>query len=100
MAVGFHRLAIQELVRARRWYAHRALSTESRFVAEVQAAIARIDADPYIGTPTHGTYYWIRTRRYPYILYYEIIRADLIHVYAIAHAHRRPGYWLRRVRRP
>jgi plasmid stabilization system protein ParE len=100
MTVLFHRLAAREFVAARRRYAQFSPVTEARFVAAVRAAVERIDANPQLGSPFRGPYRWVRTRRYPYLLHYEVIRPDLVRVYAVAHARRRPGYWVRRVNRP
>ena len=74
--------------------------TEGRFVAAVRTAVERIDANPQIGSQLQGPFRWVRTRRYPYVLYYEVIAPDVVRVYAVAHARRRPGYWMRRVNRP
>ena len=100
MAVDFHRLAARDFVQARRSYARQDLQVEARFVAAVREAIIRAEANPHLGSPTHGTYYWVRTRRFPYILYYEAIPPDLVRFFAVAHKRRRPGYWLGRTRRP
>jgi plasmid stabilization system protein ParE len=100
MAVLFHRLAAREFVEARRRYARTGPPTEDRFVAAVRAAVERIDANPHIGSLIRGAYRWIRTGRYPYLLIYETLGPDLVRVYAVAHARRRPGYWVRRTNRP
>ena len=100
MAVLFHRLATREFVAARRWYARIRLDLEDRFVAAVRAAVERIDSDPNAGSPSHGPYLWVRTRRFPYILLYEVLGPGWIRVYAVSHTRRRPGYWTRRVNRP
>ncbi len=100
MPVDFHRLAVKEFVQARRWYARQDPHAEARFVAAIWAAISKAEANPYLGTLTHGNYYWVRTGRFPYVLYYEFIHPDLVRIYAVAHQRRRPGYWLRRTRRP
>jgi toxin ParE1/3/4 len=100
MTVIFHRLATREFVAARRGYAQIDRVIEGRFVAAVRTAVERIDANPHIGSPFRGPFRWVRTRRYPYLLLYDLIGPDLVRVYAVAHARRRPGYWLRRVNRP
>jgi len=69
MTVLFHRLATREFVAARRWYAQYSPATEGRFVAAVRTAVERIDANPHIGSQLQGPYRWVRTRRYPYVLY-------------------------------
>jgi len=99
MTVLFHRLAMREFVSGRRRYAQYSPVTEARFVAAVRTAVERIDANPQLGNPYLGPYRWVRIRRYPYLLYYEVVASDLVRVYAVAHARRRLGYWLRRVDR-
>lgn len=100
MAIEFHRLATRDFVQARRQYARQDPQVEARFVAAVRAAVLRAEANPRLGSPTHGVYYWVGTRRFPYILYYEFTPPDLVRFFAVAHNRRRPGYWLRRTRRP
>ena len=100
MAVLFHRLAAQDFVMARRWYAGRSAQVEARFVAAVGAALRVVEANPSLGSPFRGNYRWQRVRRFPYVIYFEPIAAGTIYVYAVAHARRRPGFWLRRVNRP
>jgi hypothetical protein len=41
----------------------------------------------------------MRVRRFPYVLYYEILDSFTVMIYAVSHTGRRPGYWLRRARR-
>ena len=52
------------------------------------------------GSPFGTRYRWMRVRRFPYILYYEILDPFRVRVYAVAHTSRHPGYWLRRATRP
>jgi len=66
----------------------------------MDAAVARIATSPHTGSPCFGAYYWVRLRRFPYLIYYRVVTDSLILVYAVAHARRRPGYWLGRVNRP
>jgi plasmid stabilization system protein ParE len=100
MPVTFHRLAAEEFVTVRRWYARRSPATEARFVAAVELAVQSIEANPAAGTSYRGPYRWVRVRRFPYLIYYEAPDPTMVLVYAVAHARRRPGYWRRRVNRP
>jgi hypothetical protein len=100
MAVVFHRLAAQEFVRARRSYGRRSAQAESRFVTAVADALLFIEANPLLASAYQGNYRWQRVRRFPYVLYFEPIATGTVYIYAVAHARRRPGYWLRRVNRP
>lgn len=100
MAVIFHRLAAREFVAARRWYARRSAAATRRFLTALATVVQAIDINPTAGSPLLGPYRWMRVPRYPYLLYYEQTGATTVKVYAVAHASRRPGYWLRRVNQP
>jgi plasmid stabilization system protein ParE len=98
MAVIFHRLATAEFVAARRWYARRGRSVEARFVAAVEGAVQVIETKPETGVIFEDRYRWVRVRRFPYLLYYATTDGSAV-VYAVAHARRRLGYWIRRTNR-
>ena len=98
--VYFHRLALDELIAARRWYSNKSGGTARRFVDAVNTAVGRIQAFPNAGVLIHPPYRWVRLRRFPYVLYYGPVGTNITEVFAVAHAGRRPGYWLRRARRP
>jgi len=34
--------------------------------------------------------------RFPYVVFYELVGRDRVDVVAVAHARRKPGYWLER----
>jgi len=99
-AVLFHRLAAVEYRTAIAWYRKRSPNATQRFRAEIRRLTERIAAAPFQGTPFQGAYHWMRVRRLPYVVYYEIRDPTLVVIYAVAHGRRRAGYWLRRTRRP
>lgn len=94
--VLFHRLAQREYQAARRWYAQRSPQAARRFQDEVAKAVQRIASRPDQGPLYHGVHRWVRTRSFPYLLYYRRVGPDHLLVTAVAHSRRRPGYWLRR----
>jgi plasmid stabilization system protein ParE len=100
MTVIFHRLAEAEYDRVVRKYARQSIAAAQRFGAAVNRVVARIDANPAVGAPAFGAYRWMTVGRFRYLLYYRELSAGRILVYAVAHASRRPGYWLRRVNQP
>ncbi len=65
---------------------------------EVRRVIQRTETDPDQGSIYRGTIRWMRLHGLPYLIYYGPISATDIVLYAVAHASRRPGYWLRRTR--
>jgi plasmid stabilization system protein ParE len=88
--------AIAEAEAAASWYAERSATAASGFADEIDAAVAAI-----VRLPTawpafeHGTRRYL-LRRFPYSVVYRVER-DRILVVAVAHAHRRPGYWQARL---
>ncbi len=94
--VVFHRLAAREYRQARVWYRRRSPAAAERFRDEVNRTVKRISDAPMEGGIFRGTIRWRRTRRFPYLLFYELVDSSLIRVYAVAHGRRRLGYWMRR----
>lgn len=87
--------ALVEAKEAARWYAQRSPTAAAGFVIELEAAAQAItekpDTWPAYG---QGTRRYL-LRRYPYSLIYRVETARLV-IVAVAHAHRRPGYWKQR----
>ncbi|HEX5271356.1 MAG TPA: type II toxin-antitoxin system RelE/ParE family toxin [Gemmataceae bacterium] len=94
--VGFHPLAARDLQVAYAWYARRNPAAAQRFRHEVRQAMQRIASAPDQGSPFRGRFRWTRLGRFSYVVYYEVLDPVQVIIYAVAHASRRPGYWLRR----
>ncbi len=98
--VIFHRLADDDYRRARAALRRRSPLLRAQFVQAVRDAADWIAANPSAGSPIFVDYRWVKTKRFKYLLHYRQLAPDLVLVYAVAHASRRPGYWLRRTRVP
>jgi hypothetical protein len=96
--VLFHALAAREYRSAHRGYARLSATVARKFREAVDQVIQRLETTPEQGATFRGPFRWIRTRRFPYVLYYAAFDPGPVWVYAVAHARRRPGYWLRRTR--
>ena len=96
--VDVHSLAVRELQRTHGWYARRSPSAAQRFQQAMQAVVQRIAAAAEQGSPYRHRYRWPRLKGFPFLVYYEIRDPQPVLIYAVAHARRRPGYWLRRTR--
>jgi len=95
-----HPSAERELLHGAKWYEERQTGLGEQFIEEYQAGILRILAAPaaYARIETARTRREIRRcplNRFPYYLAYET-RTDSILILAVAHAKRRPNYWIRR----
>ena len=94
--VDIHRLAIREAQRAERYYAKVGARVLARFTAAFSDAIARIAANPGLGSPHLRGTRIRRLRRFPFQLVYVTEPTGVL-VIAVAHGRRRPGYWRRRL---
>ena len=94
----FFEEASEEAEEARRWYRERSESAEAGFLGELDHAIGVV-----LDAPNRWPKHIAGTRRYvfptfPYSLVY-FLEAQVVHVVAVAHEKRRPGYWRERLQR-
>jgi hypothetical protein len=92
--------ASAEMAEAAAWYDEPVAGLGERFLLEVEAAFARIDEKPLTGSPWKHRRLPEGVRRmfvrsFPYSSVY-IVEPRVI-VVALAHARRRPGYWVNRL---
>jgi plasmid stabilization system protein ParE len=102
VAADLHREALAELRRAAIWYDEQRPGLGDEFVDEIGATIERLSDHPgeYSVWPgTKGSPVPIRralVKRFPYAIAFES-QADVTFILAVAHAKRRPLYWLHRI---
>jgi plasmid stabilization system protein ParE len=86
--------AAEELAEAIRWYENRRRGLGGDFYNAIVRAIDLIRSHPEVGTPRTGRFphRQLRVTRFPYKIVYRVRDHD-IHVVAVAHTSRRPGYW-------
>ena len=85
---------------AAKWYGARGTGMGDKFLAALASALNAIEKDPFsfarIERPrTYREIRRHRVRRFPYSVIYERIDTEFV-VLAIAHAKRRPTYWIHR----
>ncbi len=87
-----------ELSAAALWYEERGDGIGSRFLDEVKISVDYIERNPAIGArwdvsdlPALVEMRRLPLRRFPYLLVY--VMEPLPTIVAVAHAHRRSGYW-------
>ena len=86
-----------EIREAADWYRERDQDVARRFVVSVDQAIRRAVQWPNVGSPVEDARSRSRIRRvpvgrFPYHVVYACVD-DVVYVLAVAHHHRRPGYW-------
>ena len=94
--VRLHRLALREFHHARRRYAKQSLIVANRFCETIETAIKKIEEQPTLPPADDNNVRWVKSGRFPYLLFYEYFPMGVALVMAIAHKSRRPGYWMKR----
>lgn len=88
--------ALDEAEEAARWYAERSPSAAAGFTDELDIAATAIERAPSTWPVyDHGARRFL-LRRFPYRVVYRIESTRIV-IVAVAHAHRRPGYWKQRL---
>ena len=81
-----------DIRRAAKWYERQKEGLGKRFVAEVDAALERIAANPERYHIVHRNIRHAITRDFPYGVFYRI-RGNKISVFAVVHLHRDDVHW-------
>lgn len=89
-------VAQQELDEAVEYYNVESPGLGEEFLLEALAAIGRIQDFPNAWHPYTENTRRCQTRRFPYGISYQVLESEIL-VIAIAHMHRRPGYWRDRI---
>jgi len=86
-----------ELSAAATWYESRCVGLGVDFVASVDSAFERLAQTPeaYPVWRSGRPYRRLVLERFPFVIFFRVL-PDEVEVVAVAHAKRRPGYWLGR----
>jgi toxin ParE2 len=98
MNVRFIKAARDELDGAIRYYDAQRAGLGEEFRTEVDAALDRIEFWPNAWSRVGSDERLCKTKRFPYGIVY-LADQETIVVIAVAHLHRRPGYWRRRLKK-
>jgi toxin ParE1/3/4 len=95
-ALEIHPAALEELKSAVVWYLERSEPAALEFVEEVDRAIELIVQSPrrWPGGE-YGTRRFV-LKRFPFAINYRE-KTSVVQILAVAHGHRRPGYWKKRL---
>lgn len=92
----FHPEALIEFEQAAQYFAERQPGLELRFIASIEATIARICEAPQRWRLYDSDIRRCLARVFPYAVLYSI-EQDHILVLAVMHCRREPGYWQQRL---
>jgi toxin ParE1/3/4 len=96
--VEIHPAALAEFKSALSWYFERSEAAAHKLVEELDRAIQLVVESPARWPKgDHSTRKFV-LRRFPFAIIYRE-KPAVIQVLAIAHGHRRPGYWRKRLQR-
>jgi toxin ParE1/3/4 len=90
-ALEIHPSALEALKFALSWYLERNETAALKFAAELDRAMELWSRHHNPPAGDHGSRKFV-LRRFPFAIFYQEMQA-VIQVLAIAHGHRRPGYW-------
>jgi plasmid stabilization system protein ParE len=95
--VILHPEAEREYLTSLEWYLQRSPTAAANFADEIERAIEMI-----VQTPERWPAYYTVCKRYvlrqfPFSIIYRVFPSRVF-VLAVAHGHRRPGYWRKRMR--
>jgi plasmid stabilization system protein ParE len=97
VTVEFLEEARRELEEAALWYESREPGLGQRFAREVARVVEHIAAHPLLWRERPGGWRRVNCPVFPYYVAF-FIRGETIYIAAVAHNHRRPGYWAPRMR--
>ena len=92
MIIEFLDEAEQELFEAASWYESKEAGLGLRFRDEILHVLNRILDDPLLWRERSGGYRRVNCPIFPYYIPF-FIRKNKIIIAAVAHDHRKPGYW-------
>ena len=88
----YHPDAVEEILAAVRWYVDKSSEVAIKFDQQLRHAEQQIVAQPEAWGPyLHGTRCY-KLKGFPYGVIYQQRQGYLLGV-AVAHLHRKPGYW-------
>jgi plasmid stabilization system protein ParE len=90
--VAFHPDAEAEFSAAARYYEAQAENLGADFISSVERTYGRLAAFPESGHPFGSRLRRALVPGFPYALVYRV-DSDYLLIVAVAHLHRRPGYW-------
>jgi plasmid stabilization system protein ParE len=90
--IAFHTDAAEEMRAAAAYYEAQERGLGDQFLDEVEEGLQRIQQFPRLWPVYDGEYRRYLLRRFPFGLIYRI-DPEQIFIMAVAHLHRRPGYW-------
>jgi toxin ParE1/3/4 len=97
MRVRYEDEALQEAMKAARWYEEQEEGLAHRFLAKWKEAEVRMVFAPELNRIFADDFRACRLEVFPFKMIYRIIDGDTLEVVAVMHMKRRPDYWTSRL---
>ena len=97
MEIRFLDVAQQELDETVDYYNSESQGLGDQFLLEVLSSLERIKQFPEAWHPFTKNSCRCQTRRFPYGIVYQILESEIL-IVALANLHRKPGYWMDRIK--
>ncbi|BBL70261.1 type II toxin-antitoxin system RelE/ParE family toxin [Methylogaea oryzae] len=81
-----------DLADAQAWYEAQRKGLAAEFLLSVEEALERIGRIPSMYSATYRDIRRVLLRRFPYVIYYRIVRDDVV-IVAVLHTARNPRLW-------
>ncbi|MGD0059647.1 MAG: type II toxin-antitoxin system RelE/ParE family toxin [Verrucomicrobiia bacterium] len=92
MEFVFHPQALAEFKAEIVWYETKQDGLGAAFADDVLRTIDLLCLFPRIGSPEEAGVRTMMTKRFPFLIYYEV-QEHKLWIWAVMHASREPGYW-------
>ena len=92
----FHPEAEQEYLTALAWYRERSPVASSNFEIAFGQAAENVRKNPQRWPISFGDFRKYTLHQFPFSIIYQELLTQVV-VFAVAHGHRKPGYWRHRV---
>jgi plasmid stabilization system protein ParE len=88
--------AQQDIAEAAKYYQNQRLGLDEEFLAEIDAAVAQVVANPASFEQVRPGIRRYLVDRFPYCIYYRMPDENTVRIIVVRHHSRRPGYGMRR----
>ena len=96
MTINWDENAEAEFVEAAVYYERKVDGLGERFIVRIEATVARVLSNPFLHRCFDGECRRVKTETFPFFLIYRV-SADHLHILAVLHSSRQPGYWKDRI---